>query len=81
MQTLPFAKPDAVGFKQLLLVAPTRVYEQAIMGGKASVAATAYMARLAKIDEKTKELIEIGNALVSLLEAKAKQPTRFTFFL
>ena len=73
--------PDAMGDSLVLLHAGSKVLQQLVKGGKATVAEASYSDRILKIEEKVNSLIELEKGIETRLNNKANEGKRFTFFM
>ena len=72
----------AVSGNALIQISPeSTVLQQIAKGGEASVAEVGYMTRINSIQERVSLLLEARSVLEKTLAAKAKEGTKFTFFL
>ena len=73
--------PDAMGDSLVLLHAGSKVLQQLVKGGKATVAEASYSDRSLTIEEKVNGLIELEKGIETRLNNKANEGRRFTFFM
>ena len=73
--------PDAMGDSLVLLHAGSKVLQQLVKGGKATVAEASYAERVNKIEERVNQLIELEKGIETRLNNKANEGKRFTFFM
>jgi hypothetical protein len=73
--------PDTMTDSLVLLHSGSKVLQQLVKGGKATVAEATYADRVTKIEERVNNLIELEKGIETRLNNKANEGKRFTFFM
>ena len=82
--TKKVAQPEGAGVASdsLLLIDPnTKVLQQMVKGGQASVAEAAYERRITSIDEQVNSLLERRTIIEQAMNTKANEGKKFSFFM
>ena len=79
--TKALATPDTVANKLVLFDPNTKVMEQVLKGGEASVADVGYTTRIQSIEERLNGLIELRKNVEQRLNNKSNEGKKFSFFM